>query len=636
MKALQQDGTEPRGQAYHCCFVVYRFCTLLLTGGLTLLVLAPDSVRSDDLEEHAQIYINEFHEPDESLLLSKEGKNRGEALAHYSKGRSLENKGQTEAAIASYLKVLELHKGSHILARKTAHLMARNGKQEGGLKLLERNLEENPDKAPAHIALSEYLATYYSGDKAQLEKATAIIEAALKQFPDDPAVYERIVQLYLVSNRRNDAKGVIDNARKRNNSDPKFWLRLGILAGRVFPIQPDVKNNEPVVLNSIFKKALDFADDNLPVREKVGDFYRTTKQFDLAEAVYKSIIKDHTDYLEIRNKLAATYAAMQKEKELLETLKGIVEIDPLNAESHRRIAAIYMRRDDYPSAVKHLQAVLRIKKEGESAHLAVAELMVRTKEGEEPDPKALAEAVKFLERAAYLFPESPFIPNYAARLLRATERWKEAVIKTEIALKLAKKNKPEILDESFYFGFAAAVERSGDIPRAEKLFKKTIELINKNQPDEDPDKRYQRFVAQTYNYLGYMWLENDMNIDEAGEMIKTAVDLDPDSGAIADSIGWFHFKKGHYEDAKKELLRAEEMTEEPDGVIYDHLGQAHFHNGDKAEAIKYMQKAVEMDPKKKEFADRLKKYQTDLKKTATKPVATKPKAAVKKAEPKTQ
>jgi len=628
MRALQQGGTEPLDRKDRCCFVVYGFLMAASVVGAT-----PSAAASRDLEEFAQVYVNQYHEPDPALLLSKKGKDRSRALAYYAIGRKLENQGRTDDAIESYLKVLQLDDNAQALSRKTAHLLARNGQQEKAFQLLEANLAKHPDEAFPYISLSEFLATYYSADPAKQDRAVEIIESAVKKFPDEPAVYERVVQLYLVANRKDDARAVIDAARKRHQSDPHYWLRLGILAARVWPIQLNAKNNEPVVLNEFFQKALSHAGGDETVMEQSADFFRSTKQFELAKPVYQDIIKDHPDLLDVRKKLALTYAGLQDESHLIETLEGIVEIDPENAETHREIAQIYLKRGDTSLAIPHLKAVLRINREGAQAYLALAALMVRPKEGKKIDPKMADEAVHFLDHAAYLFPDSPDFPNFAARILRATEKWSEAVKKTEIALKLAEKNKPEIFNEDFYFGFAASVERSGDIPRAEKLFRKTIELINKNQPETDPNHTYQKFVAQTYNYLGYMWLENDMNIDEAGEMIKTAVDLDPDSGAIADSIGWFHFKKGRYAEAKKELLRAEKLTENPDGVIYDHIGRTLFKNGETARAVDYMEKAVQLEPKKKEFMDRLKQFQKRLKEEpkapATESAATaKPKQAI--------
>ena len=107
-----------------------------------------------------------------------------------------------------------------------------------------------------------------------------------------------------------------------------------------------------------------------------------------------------------------------------------------------------------------------------------------------------------------------------------------------------------------------------------------------------------------------------MNLDEAGELIKTAVDLDPESGAIADSLGWYYFKRNRFEEAKEELLRAEQLIETPDPVIFDHIAQAFFMLGEREEALDYMRKAVEMDPENQEFRNRLKSYETSPAETA--------------------
>ncbi|MDF1863135.1 MAG: tetratricopeptide repeat protein, partial [Verrucomicrobiales bacterium] len=189
--------------------------------------------------------------------------------------------------------------------------------------------------------------------------------------------------------------------------------------------------------------------------------------------------------------------------------------------------------------------------------------------------------------------------------LSRLEKWEESVKQFEKTIELAAEEQPQMLNESFYFRYAAAIERGGDLEKAAGLFEKTIELISKN----DPDDQNKEFTATVYNYLGYMWVENNMNLDEAGELIKTAADLDPDSGAIVDSLGWFHFMKGNYEEAKKELLRAEQMVETPDSVIYDHIARAHYKLGEKEAAIEYMKKAVELDPEKEEFSKRLEEFE---------------------------
>jgi len=55
--------------------------------------------------------------------------------------------------------------------------------------------------------------------------------------------------------------------------------------------------------------------------------------------------------------------------------------------------------------------------------------------------------------------------------------------------------------------------------------------------------------VDTLNYLGYTWVDRGENLKEAFDMIRQAVEQEPESGAIVDSLGWGHYKLGEYEEA---------------------------------------------------------------------------------------
>ena len=89
------------------------------------------------------------------------------------------------------------------------------------------------------------------------------------------------------------------------------------------------------------------------------------------------------------------------------------------------------------------------------------------------------------------------------------------------------------------------------------------------------------------NDLGYIWADHDMNLDEAEQLIRKALDedrkqrkADPDlipeddrdKGAYLDSLGWVLFKKKDYKEAKKVMLEAVEDKNAKHIEIYDHLG----------------------------------------------------------------
>ena len=100
------------------------------------------------------------------------------------------------------------------------------------------------------------------------------------------------------------------------------------------------------------------------------------------------------------------------------------------------------------------------------------------------------------------------------------------------------------------------------------------------------------------NYLGYLYAEKNINIDEAHRLIRTALDLEPDNGAYLDSMGWVYFRKGEFETALKYLLLAEERldgTDSPDPVVFEHIGDTYEKLGNTRKAVFYWERSIEME-----------------------------------------
>lgn len=136
-------------------------------------------------------------------------------------------------------------------------------------------------------------------------------------------------------------------------------------------------------------------------------------------------------------------------------------------------------------------------------------------------------------------------------------------------------------DWNLYFQLGIAYERLKEWPKAEKALKRALEL-QPNQP-------------QVMNYLGYSWIDMNMNLEEGMDMIRSAVDLRPNDGYIVDSLGWAYYKLGEYEDAVRELERAVELKP-ADPTINDHLGDAYWRVGRKTEAGFQWNRALTGDP----------------------------------------
>ncbi len=108
--------------------------------------------------------------------------------------------------------------------------------------------------------------------------------------------------------------------------------------------------------------------------------------------------------------------------------------------------------------------------------------------------------------------------------------------------------------------------------------------------------------ADTLNYLGYTWVDRGENLTKAFAMIHKAVELEPQSGAIIDSLGWAHYKLGEYEKAKVKLEEAVRLAPSS-ATIIDHLGDVYYKLGRKREAGYQWHRALDYDPTDKERKD---------------------------------
>ena len=97
------------------------------------------------------------------------------------------------------------------------------------------------------------------------------------------------------------------------------------------------------------------------------------------------------------------------------------------------------------------------------------------------------------------------------------------------------------------------------------------------------------------NYLGYSWVDQGINLDEARRMIERAVQLRPNDGFIVDSLGWVLYRLGDYAGAVGQLEKAVQL-QPTDATINDHLGDAYWRVGRVQEARFQWRRALSMKP----------------------------------------
>lgn len=178
------------------------------------------------------------------------------------------------------------------------------------------------------------------------------------------------------------------------------------------------------------------------------------------------------------------------------------------------------------------------------------------------------EAIGALRALAKAYPDLSPIHVSLGDTLRQEDRFEEAVEAYDAAIALYG-DTPKPRTWGVFFARAICHERLDNWPHAEADFRRALEL-NPGQ-------------ASVLNYLGYSFLEQKTNLDEALEMIEQAVAAEPMSGYIVDSLGWVYFRLGRYAEAVEQMERAVELMP-VDPVVNDHLGDTYWAVGRKREA----------------------------------------------------
>ncbi|MEL3890795.1 tetratricopeptide repeat protein [Ferrovibrio sp. MS7] len=235
------------------------------------------------------------------------------------------------------------------------------------------------------------------------------------------------------------------------------------------------------------------------------------------------------------------------------------------------LADIYESRKQWDRAIKTYGTV-----QSDGAFADVAQLRIAWCMNERGDHDA---AVRMLRKIARDRRDDARPLITLGDLYRQMERWQEAATEYTAAFQ-----RIPVLENRHWillFSRGIAYERSKQWSKAEADMLKALEF----QPEQ----------PMVLNYLGYTWIDMNRNIDRATDMIRRAVTMRPNDGAIVDSLGWAYYRVGRYDEAVVQLERAVELKG-GDPVITDHLGDAYWKVGRRAEAQFQWRRALGLKP----------------------------------------
>jgi tetratricopeptide (TPR) repeat protein len=206
------------------------------------------------------------------------------------------------------------------------------------------------------------------------------------------------------------------------------------------------------------------------------------------------------------------------------------------------------------------------------------------------------QAVTLLDQLIAMSPGNIDALQEAGDTLRASGRFQRSVGYYDRAIALLPQPPPAAA-WALYYDRGISKDQAGDWSAAEPDLKAALALSPK-----------QPYVL---NYLGYTWALRGENMTQARSMLQQAVGLDPNEGAIIDSLGYVNLRQGKTGMALKLLTQAVELDPD-DAEVNAHLGDAFWAAGMRLQAGYQWQRALGLQPDPKlqaEIASKLRKIQ---------------------------
>src|SRR6184192_1331837 len=485
--------------------------------------------------------------PAKDLVLRGDGEHKADALSHFVEGTAFEENGEMDRALDAYRRVLNVDPGQSQLAARVAGLLIQQDDFPQAIDVLKDAIKANPNNAEPYQQLAFIYARYLK----KTDQAIDYANRAIALNPADVDGYQRLVEIEVAAGQEKKALEALERATKVRSNDPNFWMHLGKLyVAILFKSESQPKPDELKKVNEIFKRAAEHAGDDPAILKDVADYYAASQQLKDAIPLYLHVLELQPDDANAREKLATGFILTNQRGKAIEMLEQIIKEHPDKyqpydllaqvlddeARSLQRANHIEEAKATFAKVAANYEQSLLINPNHAGTYLRLAELLL----GALRDPDR---AVKLLAEARHRFPGAPEIVYYLAIAQREAKQTQQAVATFEEALHEAQLEEDnDFVNAKFYFNYGVAAEQAGLYDKAADLLRKSIAL--------DPENS-----AEACNYLGYIWADHNMNLEEAETMIRRALQSEPSNASYLDSLGWVEFRKGQFDQALSDLLR---------------------------------------------------------------------------------
>ena len=511
-------------------------------------------------------------------------RNHDSVIGSYLIGRHAHTRGDYAVASQHLWRALERDPGNPALLRRTVSLLVADGRIEDAVALAERLVDIDDSARLASFVLG--LQDARDGD---YERGLQRIEGIARE-----GVYSLLLPLteawlHVGSGSGTAAHAALAPLAERDAYRPFFLHHAGLMhdiAGRAADAEALLR--ESVAIGSGSHRSI----------RALGSVLMRAGRSVEARAIYEEFRAQNPEDVRIERTLAAVEAGQTPPPLVSDARDGL-------AETLLGASAALPQRDGGEASLIYARLALFLRDDMDAARFLIGEILEDAERLEAaveayrsiPDESDFAWAARLRAAAALsdidrvdealtalevMVDERPRRIDAASALgdvFRRDEKYAEAAAAYDTAVERIET--VEYRHWRLFYVRGIAFERLGEWPKAEADFKRALEL----EPDQ----------PLVLNYLGYSWVEQLHNLDEAKSMIEKAVELRPDDGYIVDSLGWVAYRLGDFKEAVHQLERAVELVA-GDPIINDHLGDAYWQVGRVNEARFQWRRVLTLDP----------------------------------------
>ncbi len=504
------------------------------------------------------------------------------------------------------------------------------------LNLLQEAVNKQPNNALHVYVLAR--AHLLANDR---EKAVEHLAKATKLTPTpNPEWLLTLGQTYRALGKKEEAAESFSNAiavlQQNCEKDPKNWLpwyQVGLAYERA--------ENDPLA-SEAYAECVRLQPENGDLRYKLATVYSGLHQHQKAQKQLEAAVHLPSPKAEWFVSLGEVYSTLTKRTEASQAFEnGIAILREQQSENPQDFAVWSALGEAYSRAKRYAEAIEALRKAvelaGEKAdfrvHVALARALDASGQGEVAKGE-YQKAVALLEKATERNPndsDSYVRLGIVCQSLRDFAKSTEALSK---AVELAGGG----VSYTSVMALAESLDKSGDSEAARVQYEKAYSLLSERLKEHPKDvyahymlanacdklnkldeceREYKTameldpFLAASYNNLAYTWIDRNLNLEEAMNLVRKALDLEPENGAYIDSLGWGYFQQGKLDEALAELQRALKF-ENTDPTIYDHIGDVYKAKKMIKEAVEYWQEALEMNPNDRKIREKIEENQKAL------------------------